>query len=92
VAAAPARRRRKTSPSLLQKPVDTTKQALQGGEFHDRIATGDNYFLYDSNFNTSGNPRSFGARSGVGQGSGINTSSATSLLHPRRSSPAYALT
>ena len=42
--------------SLLQKPVATTKQAVAGGNFSDRIASDDNYYLYDSNFNTSGNP------------------------------------
>src|SRR6478735_6314259 len=42
--------------SALPKQVDTTKQAVAGGEFHERIANDSNYYLYDSNFNTSGNP------------------------------------
>jgi peptide/nickel transport system substrate-binding protein len=47
---------RESQPSAVNKPVDTTKSAVQGGNFSDRIATDDNYYLYDSNFNTSGNP------------------------------------
>lgn len=46
----------KEANSALPKQVDTTKQAVAGGEFHERIANDTNYYLYDSNFNTSGNP------------------------------------
>src|SRR5262245_60647327 len=46
----------KEASSTLPKQVDTTKQAVAGGEFHERIANDSNYYLYDSNFNTSGNP------------------------------------
>jgi ABC-type transport system substrate-binding protein len=41
---------------ILTKSSDTTKQAVAGGEFHDRIPSDANYYLLDSNFNESGNP------------------------------------
>jgi peptide/nickel transport system substrate-binding protein len=63
--------------SLLTRPVDTTKQAEAGGDFSDRITTDDNYYLYDSNFNTSGNPGIAGwvyshfVKSKLGTGDGL---------------------
>ncbi|HLF78866.1 MAG TPA: ABC transporter substrate-binding protein [Dehalococcoidia bacterium] len=42
--------------SVLPKQVDSTKQAVAGGEFHERIANDATYYLYDSNHNGSGNP------------------------------------
>ncbi len=42
--------------SALAKPADTTKTAVAGGNFSARIANEETYYLYDSNFNGSGNP------------------------------------
>ena len=41
---------------LLTRAKNTTNSAVSGGNFSDRIATDDNYYLYDGNLNTSGNP------------------------------------